>query len=31
MDKKICLKCSTENEGNYVFCKYCGAKMEVDG
>ncbi len=29
MDKKICLKCSTENEGNYVFCKYCGAMLPV--
>ena len=29
MDKKICLKCSTENEGNYVFCKYCGAVLPV--
>ncbi len=29
MDKKICVKCSTENEGNYVFCKYCGAMLPV--
>ena len=29
MEKKICLKCSTENEGNYVFCKYCGAMLPV--
>lgn len=29
MDKKICLKCSTENEGNFVFCKYCGAMLPV--
>ncbi len=29
MDKKICLKCSTENDGNFVFCKYCGAMLPV--
>ena len=29
MDKKICLKCSTENEGNYTFCKHCGAMLPV--
>ncbi len=29
MDKKTCIKCSTENESNYVFCKYCGAVLPV--
>ena len=29
MDKKICNKCSTENDGNFVFCKHCGAMLPV--
>ena len=27
MDKKICLECGTENEGDYIYCKNCGAPL----
>ena len=26
---KICVKCSTENEDNFSFCKYCGASLPI--
>ena len=29
MDKKICLRCKTENEQNFRFCKRCGEELPV--
>ncbi len=29
MGKKICIKCSTENEEHFSYCKYCGASLPV--
>ena len=29
MNKKICLRCKTENEENFRFCKRCGAELPV--
>ena len=29
MGKKICIKCSTENEEHFSYCRYCGAALPI--